>query len=148
MAFNSTSDNLLHNIVLNTDNLDKGDFPSIVGQVFRSTGSVLQKSSEVTFRATNTYIYEDTYLPIQEMCDLLAVPVTSGEHVVDITSTVTHFEDMMNNIATKYLALTGGSIAWMRVKKFECNYTVTASGTIPATTYAVYKLIVEIYNQD
>lgn len=148
MQFYASTDNLLNNISSNTYGLDKGDFPSIVGLMFRGTGGLLVKASEETFRAAKTYVYEDTYLPIQEMCDLLAVSVTSGEHVVDITSGVTHFEDMMKNIAGKYLNLTGGSIAWMRVKKFECNYTVTASASIPATTYAVYKLIVEIYNQD
>lgn len=148
MQFYSSTDNLLNNISSNTYGLDKGDFPSIVGLMFRGTGGLLAKASEETFRAAKTYVYEDTFLPIQEMCDILAVVVSSGKHVVDITSTTVYFEDMMKNIAGKYLGLTGGSLAWMRIKKFECNYTVTASGTIPATTYAVYKLIVEIYNQD
>ena len=148
MAFNSTSDNLLNNIVLNSNNLDKGDFPSLVGLVFRATSVAVQKSSEAEFRAAPTYVYDDTFFPIQEMCDLLAIPVTAGNHVVDLTSVATYFESMMVDISAKYLSLTGGSRSWMKIKKFECNYTVTASGTLPATTYAVYKMIVDIYNED
>jgi hypothetical protein len=148
MQFYSSTDNLLNNISNNTYNLDKGDFPSLVGLVFRSNGSVLQRRSEEEFSAVKTYVYEDTFIPIQEMCDILAVLVSAGEHVVDLTTTAGKFEDMMTNIAVKYINESGTSLAWMKIKKFECNYTITASGTLPATTYAVYKLIVDIYAQD
>jgi hypothetical protein len=149
MQFYSSTDNLLNNISNNTYNLDKGDFPSLVGLVFRHSGAsinALEASDEEGLRAANAYIWQDTYFSLQEMCTFLAVPATNGVHVIDLSGE--NFKQLLYNITGKYLLITGGSAAWMRIKKFECNYTVTASGTIPATTHVIYKMIVDIYNQN
>lgn len=149
MQFYSSTDNLLNNISNNTYSLDKGDFPSLVGLVFRHTGAsinALQASDEEALRAAKAYIWQDTYFSLQEMCTFIAVPATNGSHVIDLSGD--NFKQLLYNIAGKYLLLTGGGTAWMKIKKFECNYTVTASGSLPAATYAVYKMIVDIYNQD
>jgi hypothetical protein len=145
MAYNSTSDNLLNNVVENTNNLDKGDFPSLVGMIVASTGANFQRKTQADFIASKAYVFEGSNIPIAEIVQFDSVNVVSGKHFSYIDTMI---EDLVVGAAGKYLTDTGGARAWFRIKKVEVTYSFTGSTTTPASSVANYKLVAEVYNED
>ena len=147
MAFNSTSDNLLNNIVLNTDNLnnlDKGDFPSLVGLIVASTGSNFLIKTQADFIASGAYVFEGD-VPVQDIVVFEDVNVSSGKLTSDIDTLAV---SLVQEAATDYLGKTGGSRAWIKIKKIELTHLYTGATVIPTNSTATYKLTAEVYNQE
>jgi hypothetical protein len=145
MAYNSTSDNLLHNIVLNTDNLDRGDFPSLVGMIVASTGANFQIKTQADFIASKAYVFEGSNIPITEIVQFDSVNVTNGKHTSDLDNMI---EDLITGAAGRYLTDTEGARAWFRIRKVEVTYSFTGSTVTPTNSVANYKLVAEVYNED
>jgi hypothetical protein len=145
MAYNSTSDNLLHNIVLNTDNLDRGDFPSLVGMIVTSTGAAATIKTQADLTASGAYVFQGSNIPVNEIVQFDSVNVSNGKHTSDIDSIL---ENLITAAAVNYLAASGGSRAWFRIKKVEVNYSYTGATNTPIASAANYKLVAEVYNED
>jgi hypothetical protein len=145
MPYNSTSDNLLHNIVLNTDNLDRGDFPSLVGMIVASDGSNFQIKTQAELIAAKAYIFQGSNIPVNEIVRFDSVNVVNGKHTSDIDSII---ETLIKTAAVNYLAAAGGSRAWFKIRKVEVTYSFTGSTTTPTSSVANYKLVAEVYNED
>jgi len=145
MPYNSTSDNLLHNIVLNTDNLDKGDFPSLVGMIIASDGSNFLARTQADLIESGAYIYEGTYISMPEIVQIYPVTVANGNHLSDIDTII---DALIRSAAGKYLIITSGGRAWFKIKKVEFNYLYTGATAAPTSSTATYKLTAEVYNED
>lgn len=143
MAFNSTSDNLLHNIVLNTDNLDKGDFPSLCGLIVASTGANFLIKTQAEFAASGASVFQGD-VPVQDIVVFEDVNVGNGKLTSDIDTLAV---SLVQEAATDYLAKTGGSRAWIKIRKIELTHLYTGAATIPASSTATYKLTAEIYTE-
>ena len=145
MAFNSTSDNLLNNIVLNTDNLDKGDFPSLCGLIVASTGANFLIKTRAEFAASGAYVFQGSNIPVNEIVQFDSVNVSNGKHTSDIDAMI---ENLITGAAGDYLAAAGGSRAWFKIRKVEVTYSFTGAVTTPTSSVANYKLVAEVYNED
>lgn len=153
MAYNSTTDNLLSNIVTNTNTLDQGDFTSLCGMIISSTGStgqsfIIRTPQELAaVRASGSaLIYEGTNISVPEIVMFRLAPVVSGSYASDL-------DDMLYKLITEgadsYLAVTGGSKAWIKIKKVELNYLIGTTLSITGSnTTAAYKLTAEIFNEN
>lgn len=144
MAFNSTSDNLLSNIVDNTNSLDKGDFPSVVNTLVKcdGAGNVDLKSIE-QFKLSGATVFQGTYFPIKEWVYYTKeTTITDGKHLVDLENSLQTFID---NMAFDYLAISGGVAAWIVIKKIESIYFVSPTAGDNATS--TIKITADIYNE-
>lgn len=145
MAFNSTSDNLLNNVVVNTNNLDKGDFPSLVGLIVASTGDTFTVKTQADFIASGAYVFQGSNIPVNEIVQFDSVNVVAGKHTSDIDAMI---ENLITGAAGNYLTDTGGNRAWFRIRKVEVNYSFTGAVVTPTNSVANYKLVAEVYNED
>ena len=143
MAYNSTTDNLLSNIVTNTDSAAQGDFPSLCGMIISSTGSNFLIKTPQDFAASSAYVYQGD-VPVKDIVVFELVNASSGKHTTDIDTLAV---GLVKKAATDFLAITGGSRAWIKIRKIEVNYLMTAAVTIPANSTVTYKLTAEIYNE-
>lgn len=144
MAFNSTSDNLLNNIVNNTDLLDKGDFPNLCGLIVASTGANFLIKTQADFAASTAYIFQGD-VPVQDIVVFEDVNVTNGKLTSDIDTLAV---SLVQEAAADYLAKTGGSRAWVKIRKIELTHLYTGGAIVPTNSTATYKLTAEIYNED
>ena len=144
MAYNSTTDNLLSNIVTNTDSAAQGDFPNLVGMIVASTGATFLIKTPQDFAASAAYVYEGSDIPIKDIVVFELVNATNGKHTANIDTLAV---SLVKKAATDFLAITGGSRAWIKIRKIEVNYLMTAAVAIPASSTVTYKLTAEIYNE-
>ena len=145
MAYNSTTDNLLSNIVTNTDFIAQGDFPSLCGMIISSTGSNFLIKTPQEFAAAGASVYTGANgVSMKEIVGFLLVGVTDGKFSTNIDDALL---TLITTTATDYLSITGGSRAFFIIKKVEVEYLMTAAVVPPANSSARYKLTAEIYNQ-
>jgi hypothetical protein len=145
MAYNSTTDNLLSNIVTNTSTLDQGDFPSLCGMIIESTGLTFVIKTPQQFAAAGASVYTGANgVSMKEIVGFLLVGVTDGKFSTNIDDALL---TLITTTATDYLSITGGSRAFFIIKKVEVEYLMTAAVVPPANSSARYKLTAEVYNQ-
>lgn len=149
MAFYSSTDNLLNNVVLNTNSLDKGDFPSLVGLIISSNGNSMTVQTEEDLFIAKAYVFQGGNIPVNEIVQFDSVNVANGKYTSNIDAMI---ENLIVGAASKYLNDstygTGGSAAWFRIRKVEVTYSFTGAVTTPTSSVANYKLVAEVYNQD